>query len=126
MAEVPEVRRREWADVLAILAGLMLWGLAIWPVPFAQASEVGRQVDVWWIYALAGGFSVVAIFLGQRWRLRHLAQGLLLAAVAVLLYGLLTQFRELGPIAVLTAVIPGLLLLLAAPFFGPMPRAAEQ
>jgi hypothetical protein len=34
------------------------------------------------------------------------------------------MFRDLGTAAVLTVLVPGLLLLLAAPFFGPMPRAA--
>jgi hypothetical protein len=126
MAEVTEKRRRHWADVAAILAGLMLMGLAIWPVPFADRPETGRQVDVWWIYALAGGLSLVGVFLGQRWRFRQLAQGLLFAAVGVLLYGLVVEFRELGIAAVLTVVIPGALLLLAAPFFGPMPRAAAE
>ncbi len=124
MAETPEVQRRHWADVAAILAGLMLMGLAIWPVPFADTQEAGDRVSVWWIYALAGGLSLAGVFLGQRWSLRQLARGLLFAAVGVLLYGLVTAFRDLGTAAVLTAVVPGLLLLLAAPFFGPMPRAA--
>jgi len=126
MAEAPEITRRHWADVLAILAGLTLMGLAIWPVPFANTPETGRQVDVWWIYALAGGLSLLGVLVGQRWSLRQLARGLLLAAVGVLIYGLATQFRELGTAAVLTALIPGLLLLFAAPFFGPMPRAADR
>lgn len=123
MAEVPEVRRRHWAGVAAILTGLMLMGLAIWPVPFVSTEEV-RRVSVWWIYALAGGLSLVAVFLGQRWRFQQLAQGLLFAAVGVLLYGLIAVFRDLGTAAVLTAAIPGLLLLFAALFFGPIPRAA--
>ena len=124
MAEVPEVRRRHWADVAAILTGLLVMGLAIWPVPFVSTEEV-RRVSVWWIYALAGGLSLVAVFLGQRWRFQQLAQGLLFAAVGVLLYGLIVVFRDLGTAAVLTAAIPGLLLLFAALFFGPMPRAAS-
>ena len=126
MAEAPELRRRHWADVLAIVAGLTLMGLAIWPVPFANTPETGRQVNVWWIYALAGGLSLAGVFLGQRWELRQLARGLMLAAVGVLLYGLLVVFRDLGTAAVLTTLIPSVLLLLAAPFFGPMPRAAER
>ncbi len=126
MADAPEVRRRHWADVAAILAGLMLMGLAIWPVPFVDTAETGDRVSVWWIYALAGGLSLAGVFLGQRWPLRQLARGLMFAAVGVLLYGLVTTFRELGTAAVLTAVVPGVLLLLAAPFFGPMPRAASR
>jgi hypothetical protein len=126
MADVPEVRRRHWADVAAILAGLMLMGLAIWPVSFAADPETGRRVSVWWIYALAGGLSLVGVFLGQRWEFRQVARGLLFAAVGVLVYGLVTMFRDLGTAAVLTVLVPSLLLLLAAPFFGPMPRAAAR
>ncbi len=126
MAEVSEGQRRHWADVAAILAGLMLMGLAIWPVPFADTAETGKRLSVWWIYALAGGLSLAGVFLGQRWSLRDLARGLMFAAVGVLLYGLITRFRDLGTAAVLTAVVPGLLLLFAAPFFGPMPRAAAR
>ena len=126
MAETPERQRRHWADIAAILAGLMLMGLAIWPVPFVDTRETTDRVSVWWIYALAGGLSLAGVFLGQRWQLRSLARGLMFAAVGVLLYGLVTAFRELGAAAILTAVVPGLLLLFAAPFFGPMPRAAER
>ncbi|CAN5759658.1 hypothetical protein BH24GEM1_BH24GEM1_12450 [soil metagenome] len=50
MAEKAEVKRRHWADVAVILAGLMLWGFAIWPTPFADSPEVGR-LTVWPIYA---------------------------------------------------------------------------
>jgi hypothetical protein len=46
----------------------------------------------------------------------------MIAAVAVLLYGLFTSLRGLGTTALLTAIVPGLLILLAIPFFGPMPR----
>ncbi len=125
MADAPEMQRRHWADIAAIVAGLILMGLAIWPVPFVDTQEAGR-ISVWWIYAVSGGLTLIGFFLGQQWRWRQLAQGLMFAAVGVLLYGLLTRFRELGTAAVLTALIPGLLLLLAAPFFGPMPRAAER
>ena len=123
MADVPERQRRHWADVAAILAGLILMGLAIWPVPFVHAADRAGQVAVvWWIYALAGGLTLVAVFLGQQWHRKQLAQGLMVAALGVLLYGLFTTLWDLGTVALLTAVVPGLLILLAVPFFGPMPR----
>jgi hypothetical protein len=34
--------------------------------------------------------------------------------------------RELGPVAWLTVIVPGIVLLVAMPFFGPMPRAVES
>jgi hypothetical protein len=46
--------------------------------------------------------------------------------VVVLAVGLFTGFRDLGMTAWLTVIIPGIVLLIATPFFGPMPRAAES
>src|SRR3954463_3383411 len=120
--------QRHWADVAVIIAALGLFGLAIWFPPFTTTTgaEGVRHVHALWpIYALSGGLSLVALFAGQRWEFRNLARFLLLAAVAVLVCGLFTGFRELGIAAWLTMIVPGLLLLGAIPFFGPMPRAAE-
>jgi hypothetical protein len=125
MAETTEVQRRHWADIVVILAGLMLWGFAIWPTPFANNPEVGR-LTVWPIYAVAGLLTLAGFLLGQRWDWRAVARVMLFAAAGVLAYGLLTTFRALGTVAWLTVIVPGLLLLLAAPFFGPMPRAAAE
>ena len=126
MKDATERRRRHWADVAVILAGLMLWGLAIWPTPFVNDPEVAGQLAVWHVYAVAGGLTLVGFFVGQRWQWRLIARVLLFGAAVVLALGLLTTFRDLGPAALLTVIVPGLLLLLAAPFFGPMPRAAAE
>ena len=126
MTEAPEVRRRVWADVAVILAGLMLWGLAIWPTPFVDRPEVAGQLTVWQVYAGAGILTIAGFLLGQRRQWRTIARILLLGAVVVLGVGLVTTFRDLGPAALLTVIVPGLALLLAAPFFGPMPRAAAS
>jgi hypothetical protein len=126
MKDATERRRRHWADIAVILAGLMLWGLAIWPTPFVNDPEVAGRLAVWQVYAVAGGLTLVGFFLGQRWQWRLIARVLLFGAAVVLALGLLTTFRDLGPAALLTVIVPGLLLLLAAPFFGPMPRAAAE
>jgi hypothetical protein len=129
MQETPARKRRHWADVAVILVGLGLFGLAIWFPPFtttAGAGEVRTVHSVWPIYALAGGLTLVALFAGQRWQWRIFARLLLIAAVIVLAVGLFTGFRELGPTAWLTVIVPGIVLLVATPFFGPMPRAAES
>jgi hypothetical protein len=121
--------RRHWADVAVIIAGLGLFGLAVWFPPFTTttgAGEVRTVHSLWPIYALAGGLSLIALFLGQRWQWRNLARLLLVAAVGVLVYGLFTGFRELGVAAWLTVILPAILLLVAIPFFGPMPRAVED
>jgi hypothetical protein len=110
--------------VAVLIAGLLLSGLAIWPPPFVNAQEVGGRFGVWQVYALAGGLTMAGLVLGQRWR--ALARPLLLAAVLVLAAGLFTTFRDLGPAAALTVILPALLILVATPFFGPMPREAES
>jgi hypothetical protein len=61
------------------------------------------------------------VFLVHRWR----AVGRLLlvaAAVLVLGYGI-AAFRGAPGALWVTVLIPGILLLIAAPFFGPIPRA---
>jgi O-antigen/teichoic acid export membrane protein len=129
MQDTPARTRRHWADIAVIIVGLGLFGLAIWFPPFTTttgADEVKTAPAVWPIYALAGGLTLVALFAGQRWQWRTFARVLLIAAVAVLVVGLFTGFRELGPAAWLTVIIPGIVLLVATPFFGPMPRAAES
>jgi hypothetical protein len=127
MADKPSVERRHWADIMVILSGLLLWGLAIWPTPFVNtAGEVAGRLAVWQIYAAAGLLTLGGLLVGQRWQWRGIARTLLLGAVAVLAYGLFTTFRDLGPAALLTVIVPGLVLLLALPFFGPMPRAVSR
>ena len=128
MPDTPARERRRWADVAVILVGLGLFGLAVWFPPFTTttgADEVRTVHSVWPIYATAGGLTLLALFLGQRWQWRTLARVMLIGAVIVLLYGLLTGFRELGPAAWATMIIPSIVLVVAVPFFGPMPRAAR-
>ena len=120
MPEAPARKRRHWADVVVIVVSLALAGLAVWPSPFTERQEV-RFLSLWQVYALAGGLGFVALVVGQRWRWRALARLLLVAAVVVLAVGVFTMFRDLGLAAALTIIVPSLLLLLALPFFGPMP-----
>jgi hypothetical protein len=128
MSDTPEKDRRRWADVAVILCGLGLIGLAIWFPPFTTttgASEVRSAPSVWPIYGGAGALTLAGLFLGQRWRWRTVARILLIGAVIVLAYGLMTGFRQLGVAAWLSVIVPGIILLVATPFFGPMPRAID-
>jgi hypothetical protein len=129
MQDSPTRTRRHWADVAVIVVGLGLFGLAVWFPPFtttAGAGEVRAVHSVWPIYALSGGLTLIALLTGQRWEWRNFARLLLIAAVVVLAVGLFTGFRDLGLTAWLTVIIPAIVLLVAIPFFGPMPRAAES
>ncbi|HEX2249736.1 MAG TPA: hypothetical protein VHH32_05270 [Gemmatimonadales bacterium] len=128
MQDTPSRTRRHWADVAVLLVGLGLFGLAIWFPPFTTTGGAGEVTSVptlWPYYAGAGGLTLIALFLGQRWEWRTLARLLLVGAVIVLIIGLFTGFHGLGPVAWITVIVPGIVLLIAAPFFGPMPRAAE-
>lgn len=126
MRESLEVRRRHVADATVIFVGLVLLGLAIWSPPFSPSPQVRNIVSTWQIYAVAGGLSVAALIVGQRWRWRTLARLMLFAAAVVLVTGMFSAFRYLGPAAWLTAIVPAILLLAATPFFGPMPRHRER
>jgi peptidoglycan/LPS O-acetylase OafA/YrhL len=126
MQESIEQRRRHWADVAVIFVGLVLLGLAIWSPPFSPSPEVRNVISTWQIYAVAGGLSVAALLVGQRWRWRMLARLMLFAAAVVLVTGVFSAFRYLGPAAWLTAIVPAILLLAATPFFGPMPPHPDR
>jgi hypothetical protein len=128
MPDPSETKRRHWADVAVIIVGLGLFGLAVWFPPFTTtggADEVRHVHGLWPVYALAGGLTLIALFLGQRWKWRTFARLLLVVAALILIVALFTGFRSLGPAAWLTVIIPAVVLLVATPFFGPMPRAVE-
>jgi hypothetical protein len=125
VSDTPVRERRHWADVVLILTGLTLWGLAVWFPPFSTTDEAPNAISLWPIYAPAGALTLLALLLGQRWDWLRFARILLFAAVVILAVGLF-RVRAQGVVAWLTLVIPGLAILLAMPFFGPMPRAADD
>jgi hypothetical protein len=93
----------------------------VWYPPFATTPEAPQAITLWPIYAIAGGLTLSALLLGQRWEWRVLARLLLLAAVVVLVIGLI-RIRASGVIPWLTLAIPAILLLLSTPYFGLMPE----
>jgi hypothetical protein len=118
-------RSRNWADVVAIFTGVALLGLSIWPGPpsasAGAARESGNPQLLWISHACAGALALVAVAAAQRWQLRPVARGLLVLAALGLL-SVLVVFRDFGPRALLTVLLPALLLLGAATAIGPMPR----
>lgn len=126
MQELSAEQRRWWADVAVIFVGLALVGLAVWSPPFSPSSEVRNVVAAWQVYALAGGLSLAALLVGQRWQWRTIARLMLLAAAIVLIVGLFRAFSRPGPAAWLTTVLPAVVLLAATPALGPMPRATAH
>jgi peptidoglycan/LPS O-acetylase OafA/YrhL len=118
-------RFRHWADVVGIVVGLGLLAISIWPSGVTASEEAAqgtRSPDtVYLVRALAGLAALASVVVGQRWRQRTVARVLMASAGAALLFTLLT-FNDLGARALLTLLLPALLLLAAAAAVGPMPR----
>jgi peptidoglycan/LPS O-acetylase OafA/YrhL len=124
-ANTPARDRRRWADAALILTGLSLFGLAVWFPPFSTTSDASQAIRLWPFYALAGGLVLVGLFLGQKWDWVRYARLTIVAALVVLVVALF-RVRSVGMVAWLTLIIPGIVLLVTVPFFGPMPRAGEE
>jgi hypothetical protein len=127
MADRREVlRRRHWADVVVIVAGVYLFLVAFWSPGLVAAEGAARVQDHqfwWWTKMLAGVAALIAVLVVQR----HVLVGRILVGGAALLalLGLLT-FRVWDWVVLVTVLIPGLLLAVATPFFGPMPTPEEE
>jgi len=117
--------RRHWADTLAIFTGVVLLGLAIWPGPQSAtagaAREAGNLDVLWLVHALAGLATLAGVTIAQKWKLRSFGRVLLVAAAAGLIV-LLFSFHDFGPRALLTVLLPAILILVSAFAVGPMPR----
>jgi hypothetical protein len=110
-------QRRHRTDQIAILTGLGLLGLAIWPgSPSAStgaAIESGVPDVLWLVHALAGGMTLLGVTVAQSWGLRQMGRSLIVIA-AVGLIAVLFQFNQIGLRALLTVALPATLLLVAA------------
>jgi peptidoglycan/LPS O-acetylase OafA/YrhL len=117
-------QRRRWANVIVILVGLLLVGLTAFGVPVrprTPTGEIHSLRSLYLAYGISGALALIALFVA--YRSRGLARAMLVGAAAVLMVFGFDAFREPIPGLWLTIVVPSLLLLGAAPFFGPMPRA---
>jgi peptidoglycan/LPS O-acetylase OafA/YrhL len=116
---------RHWTDVIAIFTGVALLGLAIWPGdPSASAGatrEAGNPQLLWGSHVVAGVAALGAVFVAQRWQRRPLARAMLIVG-ALALIAVLFVFNDFGARALLTTLLPALLLLVASTGVGPMPR----
>ena len=118
------------ANIIAIFVGLVLFAFAIWP--HEPNASVGAQWEaarapnqLWLAQAIAGMCSLLAVLIGQRWE-RQLLSRVLLAVAGLALLAALFVFRDFGPRALLTVLVPSLLLFVAAWAMGPMPGPGED
>ena len=125
MASMNSPRTRHWSDVLALLTGVALLGLVIWPggptANNAAAEELRFPVAAWMVLGGAGFLALAGATIAQRWSMRGLGRGLI-ALGGVLLLVNLFFVRDFGVRAILTLLLPGIALLAAAFGAGPMPR----
>jgi len=125
MRHVNSVRRRKWADLVVLFASLWAFAWAIWAPPSTEMEGGAvRSLAGWWAaHAIGGALGLLSLFLAPRWR--PLARVVLVVAACALLVGAFTSGRAAGA-AALTLAVPGVLLLVAAPFIGPVPSPQEE
>ena len=114
-------RRRDWADLVAIVAAVASFAFAIWGTPIAVGEVAGgdtRNVSLIWLsYGVAGLLAIGGVVVAQR--RTGLGRILLAAGGVVLLVGLVGLAHPVG--AAWASIIPAVLMLASAPFVGPLP-----
>lgn len=122
-----EAKRRRWADVVLIVAGLYVFFAAVWAPPAlgpeaadAEAADHG----LWWVaHALGGALALLSVPVA----LKNVALARIMAGAAgLVLIGGLLAFHSIGWLAVRALLIPAILILGAAPFMGPMPTPEDE
>ncbi|HJU65860.1 MAG TPA: hypothetical protein VJ596_09295 [Gemmatimonadaceae bacterium] len=119
-------RARNVATVVVIVAGVAALMMGIWGAPVWSSLSTGEEVDnpkwAWMSYWFGGGAAVAGVLLTAK--STALARALVVFGALVLFAGAL-GYREAGPVSLLTLILPGLLMLIAAPFIGPAPLPRE-
>jgi hypothetical protein len=120
MSEASRIRRRNWSDIVAIVAGAWAIAEAVWgPAVFSENLMDASAGYVWLIYATAGALAVASVFLAQR------VTGLgrvVLGAAGLLLLVITMVYERPHPLALATGVILAVAMLAATPFMGRIPR----
>jgi fatty acid desaturase len=110
--------------VAVIVGAVLTLGFVVWPggpaVDVRETSDSG-----WWVAAqFAGGsLAVASVFIA----LKYERVAKVLAAIAgVLVLSALLSFSSFGTVAVIAVIVPGVLMLGAAPFMGRMPMPEDE
>jgi hypothetical protein len=121
MESAKSARRRHWADLVAIVAGVWSFGEAIWgPALFASRETTDRGVGVQWLaFGVAGLLALGSVMLAQRYT-RPARIGLGVAGIILLVAPF--AFERPATLAIASSVVVGLAMLASAPFIGRMPR----
>jgi hypothetical protein len=124
---VTAARTRRWADIVAIVASVVLFGFSVWGGVLAGDSsaldEVGNVGLARASTIAAGLIGVLGIFAAQKNRVW--GRVMVVAAGVIALVGLFA-FRVVDATAMAALGIPGIALVLAGFFVGPMPTELEE
>jgi hypothetical protein len=127
MDAVSEARGRRWADIVAILASVTLFGFSVWGGVLSgesgSLSEVRNIGLARGSNILGGVLGVVGIFAAQK--SRAAGRALVIAAGLVALAGMFA-FRVIDGTSIIASGAPGLALLIAGFFVGPMPTERDE
>jgi peptidoglycan/LPS O-acetylase OafA/YrhL len=120
MNQVKDARRRHWADVVAIVAGVWSFGEALWGPALFSSETIDRGAGATWLaFGIGGLLAIVAVLLAQRYtRPARIALGL----AGLILLASPFAYRHPVLLPIVTSVAAGLAMLAAAPFIGRMPR----
>jgi peptidoglycan/LPS O-acetylase OafA/YrhL len=129
MAESPSPKTRKWADIVAMLAAVVSLGNAAWgPLIFTSVASDPTRGDRgigynWLAFVLGGLVAVLGLFLAQRWS----RPGRILVALGGLMLVLVPfAWERFEALPIVSSVVLGLAMLIAAPFVGPMPAPWEE
>jgi peptidoglycan/LPS O-acetylase OafA/YrhL len=120
MNRAQDARRRHWADVVAIVAGVWSFGEALWGPALFSRDTVDRGAGAtWFAFGIGGLLAIAAVLLAQRYT--KPARIVLAIGGAILV---ISPFAYRSPVwlPIVSSVIAGLMMLGAAPFIGRMPR----
>lgn len=125
MNQVKEARRRHWADVVAIVAGVWSFGEALWgPALFSGETTTDRGAGGTWLaFGIGGLLAIVAVVLAQRY-LRPAR--ILLALAGLILVVSPIAYRNPSWLPIASSLAVGVAMLAAAPFVGRMPREVPR
>ena len=124
----PQPGARRWSDMLAILTGVALLAISIWPGEPTASGDASRDLRApqlaWLAHIVAGALAIGAVFVAQAWRRLGMARAMLVAGAALLLIALVVS-RLLDARSLLSLGLPAVALLAASWGLGPMPGMTE-
>jgi hypothetical protein len=117
---VVHARRRHWADIVAIVAGVWAFGEALWgPTIFTSDVRDRGAAATWLAYGVGGLCAVLGVVVAQRHRMAGRA---LVALGGVLHLASPLTYKNPAMLPIVSAVVIGIMMLGSALFVGPMPR----